>query len=103
MPVLYDFSGHAINSDGTPPDHLMCLMPERYGDEALYFPIRRLTLVEYGNGIEGSSRILGWRELHQKMIESDRRTLKETTGLVIRISADYKVIGQHGAVCPRIP
>lgn len=70
-PVLFDFSGHASSPDGTPPDHLICLMPERYRGDALYFPVRRSTLIEVGDGIEGGPRILHWTELHKLMIESE--------------------------------
>lgn len=73
VPVLFDFNGLASDPDAEGQDHLICLMPERYGDDALYFPVRRTTLVQIGNG---EATIFDWRQLHLRMIERDKQFLR---------------------------
>lgn len=71
VPVLFDFNGQETGDEAQ--DHLMCLMPERYGDDALYFPVRRATLVQIGNG---EATIFDWRQLHLRLIERDKQFLR---------------------------
>lgn len=73
VPVLFDFNGLATGPDADEQDHLICLMPERYFGDALYFPVRRTTLVKVGNG---EATIFDWKQLHLRMIERDKQMLR---------------------------
>lgn len=68
VPVLFDFSGYIDGADPAERDHLLCLLPERFSDRAVFFPVSRATLVQIGND---QANIFDWRDVHIKLIERE--------------------------------
>ena len=86
VPVLFDFDGLARredfpgerdkfppsvmredewwNSRGEVPDPLLCLLPNRFRGQSVYFTVRRETLPKITNGY---ALTLDWREAHRQL------------------------------------
>ena len=56
------------NSRGACPDPLICLLPKRYNDHALYFPINRLRFIKVVNE---ETKVFDYRLVHQRLMERD--------------------------------
>lgn len=76
VPVLFDFNGYTSGVDATGQDHLICLLPERFAEQAVFFPVRRTTLVSVGNA---EASIFDWREVHRKLLERELQFLRRLT------------------------
>ncbi|MER9544281.1 competence protein CoiA family protein [Mesorhizobium sp. M0437] len=67
VPVLFDFDGLDIDDHSDRHNHLICLLPDRFMDEAVYFPVERSTLVSIANN---EALIFDRRTVHQRLLES---------------------------------
>lgn len=78
VPVLFDFDGLPVATDERLQNHLICLVPNRYNNSAVYFPIKRSTLVNIANN---ESFIIDWRKIHADL---DARNIQEYNRLLTR-------------------
>lgn len=64
VPVLFDFDGLNTDNHSGQQNHLMCLLPNRYEGQALFFAVNRTTFLEIANG---RAQIFDWRAVHAAM------------------------------------
>jgi competence protein CoiA len=64
VPVLFDFDGLGTEGASSQQSHLMCLLPSRFMEKALYFPVHRSTLVKIA---DGEAAIFDWQSVHEAL------------------------------------
>ena len=64
VPVLFDFDGLNFDDSSDRHNHLMCLLPNRWRNQALFFSVDRTTFLEIANG---RAQIFDWRNVHAAM------------------------------------
>lgn len=64
VPVLFDFDGWSADEAKKPQSHLMCLLPSRFMEQAVYFPVHRSTLVKIA---DGEAEIFDWQRVHEAL------------------------------------
>lgn len=75
VPVLFDFDGLNIDENADRQNHLICLLPHRFLEEAVYFPVKRSTLVKIA---DNEMTIFDWQKVHFKLLENVLRPRKVT-------------------------
>lgn len=73
VPVLFDFDGLGEGRAREDLDHLICLLPSRYMEKAVFFPIQRSTLTKITND---EALIFDWRDVHRRLLESELQALR---------------------------